>query len=209
MRALRRIRETGAWHYALDADDVMLGDYKRPKWEDYIRLFCDRHGVGRSTTFAALNVMDTWMALGLPEKALAAVGIEKAKEIRTIAHYDGRSGKLKLAPEEVLETLPPADTPIERVKKKIEEVLIDPPEPLTHEDVRASFTIDTGTDVEVALFEASDGNVWYSYEANEYLADGVLVPSDSWKKLDPKFKDWLVAKLKIQKYKHTNGKGDA
>ena len=206
MRTLRTIRDTGAWHYALDDDDVMLSDYQRPKWEHYIRLFCDKHRIGRSTTFAALNTIDTWYALGLPEKALEEVGLDKAKEIRHIARYDGRSKELELPPETVIEQLPPADSPLERVKKKIEEVLIDPPEPLRPKDIRDSFTIDTGVDEEVSIFQAGSGDIWFSYEGGEHLSDGTFITAMQWKELDPKFREWLIKKLKIQEYKNEEGK---
>ena len=200
MEILRRIRDTGAWHYALDDDEVMLGDYQRPKWENYIRLFCDRHRIGRSTTFAALNTIDTWYALGLPKKALQEVGLNKAKEIRHIARYDGRSGQLELPSQDIIEQLPPGKTPVDRVRKKVEEVLIEPEEPLTPKDVRDSFTIDTGAVESVYIWETGGGRVRYTYEEADYLTDGILIEANEWSEMDEKFKEWLVHKVKIVRW---------
>lgn len=197
IQALQRIRDQGVWHYAKDADGVMLGDYKKPRWEDYIRSFCDRHGVGRSTTFAALNVVDTWNALGLPRKTLEEVGLEKAKEIRHLVKYDGRSRQLKLPPPEVLEKLPPGKDPVDQIREKVKEVLIDPPEPLTHHDVRDAFSIDTGVGEDVYVWVTEGNRVRYTYEGDSHLADGVLIGRKEWEGLDEKFREWLNRRLKI------------
>ena len=204
--ALREIRDDALWHYAVDHDGVMLGDYEKPHWEGYLGLFCDKYGISRSGVFDHLNIVDTWVALGLPAEIVADdhVGVTRAKYVREMGvRLDGRTGELTLPPQEVIDRLPgePDEDPIIRIQKKIQETYFEPAEPLRPADLRKSFEVDAGGGPDIDCFESGNGDIWVTWSIGEEHWDGVLIPKENYEKIPESLREHVNSKLKIRTYK--------
>lgn len=201
MLALDEIRKENLWVYAVDEDGVMLMDYKKPRFkEDYLYLFCRRHGIGKSSTYKWLGIVDILHHLGITDEEIKKIGVREADPVQNLISIDGRSGEVKIAKPEVIEKLPPGDTPEERIAAKVREVYIDPPEPLSPADAFKAIVSDTGSGPSIAVWEVGDGDVWLSYEIDGDLWDGVLIPKGNYRSMSEAAREWLNKKLKIQEY---------
>jgi len=203
MIALDEIRREKLWVYAIDEDDVMLMDYEKPPRfkEDYLYLFCRRNGIGKSSTYKWLGIVDILHHLGFEDDEIRQIGVREADPIRNLIKIDGRSEEVTIsAPPEVIETLPPGETPKERIAAKVREVYIDPPEPLSPADAFKAIVADTGSGPSVGLFEAGDGDIWFNWEGNGEMWSDVLIPKENYESLPEAAREWLVKKLKIEEY---------
>lgn len=199
--ALTEIRDEKLWHYAVDEDEVMLGDYTKPRFkEDYLRLFCRRNNISMSGTYGHLGTVETAHYLGITNDTIRDVGVRELSPVKRLVRIDGRSGEIKLPPPEVIERLPPGDTVRERIKAKVEEVFVNPPEKLSPSDALKAIVVDTGIDPDIHVFEAGDGDVWLTYEQGEYLWEGVVIPAEVYAKVTGEAREWLVKRLKITEY---------
>lgn len=209
MLGLYQINEEKLWEYAEDEDGVMLRDYKGGgSFETYLGWFCTRHGVSRSSVQQHLKTVRTWAVLGRSVDQLMDIGIRRAGPIQKIVNIDGRSGEIKLPPEEVIQQLPLPLIPLEdreeealeRINRKIDEILFDPPEPLTNQDVRKAFTIDIDEDAEeVYFFEDADGNIWYTWETGDNMGDGVLISGEITEHLPEVVVEKVIKRLRVMR----------
>jgi len=172
--ALHTIRDKHLWAYAKDESGIRFGDYNHPSFGDYLYHFCRARGISRSSIYNHLGTVDTWKKLGRKEEELIEIGLRKAAPVRKLYRVDGRTGEIKMPPREVLRALPPGKTPEERINAKIQEVFIDPPEPLSPTDIRKSFTVDIGTS-EFNFFRHGDGGIWLEYDGGEEFWTGEVV----------------------------------
>lgn len=201
MFALIEIRDNNLWVYARDEDDVLLLDYKNARFkEDYLYLFCRRTGISQSTIYEDIGTVRVMHYLGWSNDQIAEVGVKELKPVQSLIRIDGRSKAVVLPPPEVVEKLPPGDTVEERIIKKVEEVFVDPPEPLSPSDRRKAMVVDTGLAPDVQFFESGSGDVWYTYDHNETHWDGILISAEIYAEINDEAREYLVKKLKIQEY---------
>lgn len=202
IEALWTIRELELWHYARDEDDVLLRDYQTPRFEHYIRLFCNRYSVSRSGTFDHLRTIAVWTkALNRPvEELFEKVGVKEAKPIRQVIDYDGRRDMVMMPSPEVVAQLPPGETDVDRVNAKVDEVFIQPEIPLTKADVRKSFSIDTGLKEETAFVEDGSSNIVFHYESIDNKWSGVIIRGNVFSHLPDDVRQCLRRKLRIAAY---------
>jgi hypothetical protein len=203
---LREIRDGGLWHFAVDEDGVMLGDYEKPHWETYLNIFCNRYGISRSGAFDHLNIVDTWVALGMPAESVADdhVGVTRAKYIRQMGvRLDNRTGELSLPPPDIINRLPgkPDDPPEVRIQRKIDEVYFQPEIPLRPSDLRKSFEVDAGGGPDYDCFESGGGDIWVAWSEGEQSWDGILIPKANYSEMPLSLREYIGNKLKIRKYK--------
>lgn len=201
MLALYEIREERLWMYAVDEDGVMFGDYEHPRFkEDYLYHFAKRINRSVSSLYEHFNTIDSWRLLPRrqPEE-LREVGIQRARPVQDLVHVDGRSGEIKTAPPEVIASLPGEedDDPLERISQKVEEVYINPPEPMPASDIRRSFKVDTGIEPDISVWETKSQGVWASCGAEW---DGAIIPAETWSTLPDELKDHIIKRLKAQPY---------
>lgn len=172
--ALYQIREERLWLYAEDENGIMFGDYNKPGFGTYLHHFCQSHGISRSSAYAHISTVESWKALGRPEEQLETIGLDVAAPVKRLAPVDGRTGEIRMPTQEVLDTLPPGDSPMDRVRAKVAEVFDLPEIPLTPTDVRKSFTVDIGH-TEYTWFIDSDGAICLDYEIGGDMWTGVVV----------------------------------
>lgn len=201
MLALDRIREEKLWHFAVDDDGVMLGDYAKPRFkEDYLRLFCARNGISVSSAYDHLDTITSCHLIGWDDDTIRQVGVREARPLKNLVRVDGRSGEVKTPPQEVIETLPPGETDMDRIRAKADEVFVHPEVPLTPADALRAVIVDTGMAPEVNIFEAGDGDVWLTFSHNNHNWDGVLIPEENYSGMSNQAREWLNKRLKIEEY---------
>lgn len=194
--ALYAIREEGLWHYAVDDNGIMFGNYETPKFEYYLRHFCQETGVARSTVYRHLETVSVWdRVLGRGQDELISIGIRRAAAITALIRLDARSGEVTLPPADVLESLPGND-PIEKINKKIDEVLVLPEIPLRTGDIIKSFTVDTGLAPEINFFEAESGEIWATYSFSGDYWDGPIINIT----MPPLLKEHIMKKLGVRRH---------
>lgn len=198
--AIWEIRNDGLWLYATDPDGTMYQDYKKPRFkDDYLYHFGKRVGRSVSSIYEHLGTIDSWQALGLPMDELYEVGVKRARPVQILAPIDGRTGELRLPSPEVLDTLPgdPGDDPIERVRMKVEETLIHPPEPLAPSDVRKAFRVDTRIEPDVSIWETLEDGLWAQWGP---MWDGRIISEPTWTHMPPGLREYVLVKLHAQEY---------
>jgi len=202
--ALYEINSESLWHFGKDDDGVRFGDYRNPRFEDYLRHFCRKKGISRSSAQDHIGTVRTWvLALERKTEELQDVGVKRAAPIKEIVKVDGRTGEISLPRPEILEKLPPAPTPIEQVQKKIDEVLIEPKIPLTPNDVRESFTIDIGktNKPSIRFSETGRGDIWGSYDGGEDVFwDGIVILAGTLSGMSEEMKEAIFKRLRVLKY---------
>ncbi len=209
MFALATIRDENLWIYARDEDDVLLMDYKNARFkDDYLYHFCRRNGISISSIYEHLGTLEIMHYLGWTNDKIANVGVKELKPVQALVRIDGRNEEIKLPPPEVIEKLPPGDTPVERIAKKVEEVFVDPPEPLSPSDRRKAMIVDTGVAPDTQFFESGSGDVWYTFDHNETHWDGILIPAEIYIEINNEAREYLVKKLKIQEYTRRDNGND-
>ena len=197
--ALAEIESRALWHYAVDADGIMLRDYQKPRFkEDYLNgIFCARNGISISSVYDHLATMRSWRALNRPMDQLVEVGVRRAKPVQDLLPVDGRSGEIKMPTQAVIESLPgePEDDPIDRINMKIDEVLVQPAEPLRPADTRKAMLNDTGHETNIEVFEAKAGDIWAVCDD----WDGVVIVAEKWQAMPEELKEFFTKKLKIRR----------
>ncbi len=195
--ALYQINKDRLWEYAKDEDGVMLRDYDGGgSFEVYLGWFCTKFGISRSSTQSYLKTTRLWDAvLGRDMGELLDIGVRRANYVRGLIDMDGRTGEVKLPPQNILPS--GDDDVIDRVNEKIDEILIHPAVPLTNKDVRKAFTIDIDPEAsEIYFFESADG-IWYSFEDGDDMSDGVIIGNEILDALPPKVRTKIFRKLNV------------
>lgn len=197
--ALSRIRDEKLWMYARDEDGVMFQDMRKPTWEKYLAIFTRRQGLSRSGVYGHLKTVQLWSLLSLPEEALHEIGVQAAAPVKLLVNVDGRTGELKLPPPEIIKGLPgdPNDPPIERVRRKVEEVLLLPAVPLRPADVSKALTVDVGSSPDIEIFETGKGDVFATYTRGDTYWDGVLIAADAIRKIPGSLRDYVFRRLNV------------
>lgn len=199
--ALDEIRKQRLWVYAVDEDGVMLQDYTRASFKrDYLYHFCRRNGISMSSVYDHLDTVTSAHLIGWDDEKIVEVGVHELKPLTNLVKVDGRSGEVWIAPEEIIEQLPPGDTPLERIAKKAEEVFVDPPEKLSPADALRALTKDLDGTPDVSFFESGNGDVWMVYNSDEHNWDGAIIPAENFRGMSDIARECLVKKLKIDEY---------
>ncbi|NIR13944.1 MAG: hypothetical protein GWN86_08315, partial [Desulfobacterales bacterium] len=82
----------------------MLRDYDGGgSFEVYLGWFCTKFGISRSSTQSYLKTTRLWDAvLGRDMGELLDIGVRRANYVRGLIDMDGRTGEVKLPPQNIL-----------------------------------------------------------------------------------------------------------
>lgn len=209
MVILWSIREDNLWQFHTDDDGVYLMDKPGVEFGDYLRSFCTQYGLSRSGTYEHLRTVRVWTdVLGFSMEQMIESGVKRSKSIRALVDIDGRTGEITIAPDPVIEQLPPGDTPLDRIRKKVAEVLIEPPVRLPPVEVRRALITDVGLKDEKTFHERANGAVIAVYTGpdTENPWRGVIIPAEVAVTIHPKVKAHIFNRLQVVAYDPGNQK---